>query len=721
MNFPEKLPPLRKELILTRGGTDFNDNPTWIIHDPHDNRFYHIGYVEYQFYRFWPGESSQELLQTINEETTLTVTKEDLEQFLRFLAAAGLVKQPHKKVRSNAENMQNLAGETLFQKAARHYIFFRIPLISPDKFLTITAPYVRWIFTKTTFYMMLSLALFSLLLILRQWDTFVSTFSDIFSWQGLFFLTAALIISKIFHELGHAYQCKFQGLRVPTMGIAFMLLWPMLYTDTTESWCVTDNRKRLLISIAGLQMELYLAILASLLWSFLPDGTFRSAVFFIAAVSWVLSVLINLSPFLRFDGYHVLTDLLGARNLQTRSFKVTKWWLRKTIFGLDEQIPEPLTAKQRRIFIIYAVLTWLYRFFLFFGIALAIYYFFVNALGLLLFLTEVYVLIIKPVLKELKVWWRIHPQLSANRNLMISGSLIGLGLLVLFIPWYGTLRLPATLSYEYQTIFTSEAAQVQNIAVREGQVVKKGDLIIQLNSPELDFQILQAGEKIKEFSWKLRSLYATQEDLQNLQVVSEQLVQAQTQLQGLLIDKGKLTVTASLSGRVTNLAPSLHQGQWVKKGQLLLSIIDPNKTEISAFVQSKDLAHLKTGQKGKFVPEDIDHHSLYAKITDIDYQQSRTLVLGNQKASSGLLRENFDIALPAYHASVYGGKIPVRQDQKNNLVPEFSVYKITLIPEKNESMTHVLRGTLFLESKSKSIASRVWDRVAALFVRESGF
>ena len=41
MPLPDKLPELRSEITIRRGGQDFNNTPTWIIHDAHNNKFYH--------------------------------------------------------------------------------------------------------------------------------------------------------------------------------------------------------------------------------------------------------------------------------------------------------------------------------------------------------------------------------------------------------------------------------------------------------------------------------------------------------------------------------------------------------------------------------------------------------------------------------------------------------------------------------------------------------
>ena len=166
-----------------------------------------------------------------------------------------------------------------------------------------------------------------------------------------------MVFVKSLHELGHAFTAKRLGCKVPTMGVAFLVLFPVLYTDTTNAWKLKSKYQRLKIVVAGIKVELYLALIATFLWSFAPEGIFKSILFIIATTSWISSVLINISPFLRFDGYYALSDMTDSKNLQPRSFAMARWFIRKNILGSDEEKPEFLTKKKENFFIIYAKLT----------------------------------------------------------------------------------------------------------------------------------------------------------------------------------------------------------------------------------------------------------------------------------------------------------------------------------------------------------------------------
>src|SRR5690606_28730458 len=101
------------------------------------------------------------------------------------------------------------------------------------------------------------------------------------------------------------------------------------------------------------------------------------------------TLLINVSPFMRFDGYFILMDWLGFANLHGRSFALARWHLRKVLLGWRDPVPEAFAPRQQLSLILFAWATWLYRLVLFLGIAVLVYQFFIKLVGIFLFLVEI--------------------------------------------------------------------------------------------------------------------------------------------------------------------------------------------------------------------------------------------------------------------------------------------------------------------------------------------
>ncbi|KES02877.1 hypothetical protein HN51_24140, partial [Ectopseudomonas mendocina] len=88
-------------------------------------------------------------------------------------------------------------------------------------------------------------------LVMRDWQRFLATFPHLFSLGGALAFGIALTFAKLCHEFGHAFMAKRAGCRVQSMGLAFMVLLPMFYTDVSDAWRVRDRRSRLLIGAGG--------------------------------------------------------------------------------------------------------------------------------------------------------------------------------------------------------------------------------------------------------------------------------------------------------------------------------------------------------------------------------------------------------------------------------------------------------------------------------------
>ncbi|WP_446474042.1 hypothetical protein, partial [Acinetobacter baumannii] len=126
------------------------------------------------------------------------------------------------------------------------------PLLHPDAFLSATLPRVAPLFSHAFLLLTLAAGVLGLYLATRQADALAGSFSYFFSLEGLLSYGVAATFAKILHELGHAYTAKRMGLRVPTMGVAFLVMWPVLYTDTGETWKLAQPARRFAIASAGM-------------------------------------------------------------------------------------------------------------------------------------------------------------------------------------------------------------------------------------------------------------------------------------------------------------------------------------------------------------------------------------------------------------------------------------------------------------------------------------
>ena len=697
------LPSLREDLRLIAGASAADGSPTWLIVDPVRGKYFQIGWAAYQILSRWDARPVEAVLAEIHAETTCRATKQDVENLLRFLYANHLMRDPLQGgYRAYAKQAED-ARQSWMIWLVHHYLFFQIPLFQPDRFLRATLPFIAWLYSRTVAWVIGGIGLIGLYLVSRQWDTFTATFLHFFTPHGLAMYAVCLAFVKVFHELGHAYTATRYGCRVPTMGIALIVMVPMLYSDTSDAWKLTSRRQRAAIGAAGMTVECGLAALALFAWNFLDDGVARSLVFIVATTSLMVGAAINLSPLLRFDGYYVLSDWLGIPNLHDRAFAFGKWQLRRLLFSLDLPTPEPASVAQRRFLVCFAWAVWVYRFMLFVGIALLVYHFFFKFLGLILFAVEIGWFILLPIGRELNTWWRLRGPIREQGRPWIAAGILASLTAVLFIPWSDRIRLPAVLeAIPHATIYAPAAGKVVELAVKEGQLVQAGDLLVTVEAPMVEKDIALTYKRIEVERLKAQRQSVDQDELAKTQVTLQTLRTHLSELEGLKRKQERLHLTAPISGLVTDRADALHVGQWINKELPLAYVVDPQGEELHALVEETIVKYLQVGQSARFIPEDAERPSLAARVEEIrDIDESSFTV--------------------PYLASLYGGDVPVREDANRKLKPETSVYRVTLqLVEAPPQWTQAVRGTVLVQGPRISFAQRVWEQSARIFIRESG-
>ena len=80
--------PLREEIAIFPGPAALDGSPSWTLHDPSSNRFYRLGWREFELLSRWDSGSAAALTARVEAETTLQVEQEDVsaEEVKRLLA-----------------------------------------------------------------------------------------------------------------------------------------------------------------------------------------------------------------------------------------------------------------------------------------------------------------------------------------------------------------------------------------------------------------------------------------------------------------------------------------------------------------------------------------------------------------------------------------------------------------------------------------------------------
>ena len=699
-----RLVPLREEIAIFPAPPALDGSPAWTLHDPARNRFYRLGWPEFEILSRWDSGTIAALIDRLDAETTLQIEQEDVEALARFLLNFDLLRVAGPQATAGLVQKAEMQRESWGRWLLHNYLFMRIPLLRPDRFLSETYRYVRWVYSRQFALAIGTVALVALYLVARQWDTFLHTFVDLFSVAGFVSFGITLACLKVVHELGHAYTAKRFGCRVPNMGVAVLVMVPVLYTDVNEAWKLTSRHQRLAIGIAGVTAELCCAAVAAALWGFLPDGPARSVAFLVATTTWVTTVMLNLSPFMRYDGYYVLSDWLEMPNLHARAFALARWWLRETLFGFGDAMPEELPVNRRRFLIAFALVTWAYRFLLFFAIALIVYHFTFKAAGIAMVVVEVGYFMLRPIGAEILLWLRRRGELRWSRRTLVTAGAALAVVVLLAVPWRSGIEAPGLLkSQQHVDAFVPEVgARIESVNVRDGEAVDKGTLLLQLSSPDLDYKLASARSELEALAWQMNARGIDPSLLPRSQVSVREYQASLADYHALQDQKTRLQVTAPIAGHVVDLAEGLQPGIWLAAKERLLSVVDGSQATVEAYIDESDLTRVAPGDLATFHADADDRISVALRVTEV------------ARGSTHNLRD-------PYLASVYGGPIPVRETKNKEYVPDRTIYRVTLAPTQNETApSRVLRGTITLRGRAESIAVQLWRSFMAIAVREAG-
>ncbi|UVE45850.1 biotin/lipoyl-binding protein [Pseudomonas chlororaphis] len=696
------LPSLRADLQLSAAAPALDGSPRWTLADPVRGRYFKLGAAAMRLLRHWSLGDAGQVLRAANREPGLPLGGAELDELLGFLRSHDLITALDPQQRASYELKAAAQHQSLWQVLLHQYLFFRIPLWRPDAFLNRAWPWLARFGPRLLRYgLPLTLGL-GVFLVSRDWQRFLATFPHLFSLGGALAFGVALFFAKLCHEFGHAFMAKRAGCRVQSMGVAFMVLLPMFYTDVSDAWRVNDRRARLLIGAGGVLAELLLASIALLAWSLLPDGPARTAAFMLASATWITTLVINLNPFMRFDGYFLLSDFWEVDNLQGRAFALCRWRLREALFGYRQPAPEPWSPAMQRRLLWWGYGSWLWRAVLFFGIALAVYHLFFKLLGIFLMLVELVWFIFLPIVREWREWWTRREQAEAPRVLLSSLGLVAV-LLLVAVPWRSSVEVPAMLEAgRASALHAPVAARVRQLNVSDGQAVSKGQVLVELESPDLASRQAIARREIEIQQLQMRRRAGRSETAADAGIVEQQLAEAVAEYRGLSAQRERLLLRAPEAGQLRDLLPQLQVGRWVSPKDPLARVVEPG-ARLRGFLAEADLWRVAPGATGRFIADDPMHPALEVQLTEVD--------------TNGVAYIDQEALTSDHH-----GPIAVRRDENHRAEPVQAQYGARLkVLDASVTPSQPLRGVVVLQGRGESLLGTAWRRMAALGVRESGF
>lgn len=644
------LPILRRlDLVLTMTGSA--DTVRWTVKDPIAERFYQLHEQEYFVFHQLDGQRS---IADIQHDFQLRYAPQQLSDqqvilFVQKLFDQGLVliEKPGAwlALTERAEKLKEVERKQRWT----NLLAIRFPGINPNKFLSRLMPLVNWCFSPATVFASVCLFLVAVTVVFAEWDQItreLPSFQTFLRSSNFFLFLAAISIVKILHEFAHAFACKRFGGDCREIGILLLAFTPCLYCNVSDAWLLQNRWHRIVISAAGMYLELVLGSLCALFWIWSQPGVLHTLCLYLMVISSVSTLFLNGNPLLRYDGYYILSDLVEIPNLRQRAQELVKGWWQCGFYGFAAASRRTLQPTTKWFLGMYGMLSMAYVWFVIFAILWMLY----NAakpFGLepLVILFGV-VMLTSKLSQTISSQARFASQLHRLNLLKWPRTLgmLSLGLVILlgFLNLQITRRInsPCLIQPHEETIvYITSPGEIDFQSLSVGQSIQKGDLLANLSNLPLNREVRLLENKVQRQEKKIALLQLRQTESAN---ASADLPTAVVALQDYLTqfaqkkeEFNRLSLRASRQGiilpganrnqssgptelkRTGTLLEPRNQGAWVEAGEILCRIAEESKRDAVLYVEQAEAVLLTSGMTVKIVIPQFPHIYFQGAITQV--------------------------------------------------------------------------------------------------------
>jgi len=724
---PMRLMP-RPDLVAERHA--YRGRPYWVVKDPVALKYYRFEEEEYFLLRNLDGRTGLEEIRDAFEDrfAPQKITLPELRRFLSRLHQSALVLSLAPG-QGNRLADRSAMGTRRRRLASLHSVLsLRIPLFDANALLGALLHPLGWLFSRRAVPLVCCAAMLAGLFVLAEFNAIrdrLPSFHAFFGPGNWVWLAAALGFTKVWHELGHGLSCRRLGAECREMGVMFLVFTPCLYCNVSDSWMLPNKWHRAAIGAAGMYAELILAAACVPLFWFTQPGVAHYLALNVVFVSSVSTLIFNINPLLRYDGYYILSDLVEIPNLRavaSRSLhaKAGAWFL-----GLPEPAGSMGAVEARAWLACFAMASAAYRWF----VTISVLWFLVRvlepyglkALGALFAVGAVHGLVVDPLRRLAR--FLASPGRAARvhrwRLTLSVGAGVGLVATAAFLPVPHYVRCGVVVQpRDAEAVYAPVPGSVVRLDARPGDTVRSGQLLARLDSVDVELAVFDLDAERRKLAIRRDQLVRRALDDERaaweIDSVSRTLAALESQHQQRVADSDRLTLRAPRDGvflpaaettsehdpdrlpRWSGRALDTHNlGATVDDAKPLGFIGDPARFHAVLLVDQRDLELVALHQ-----PVDV-----FLNSTPGRRFRSRIEHIARRPASS----------VPASLSTRHGGPIPTRTDDAGRLGPQTVCYQ-ALAPFDDPALRVVsgVTGRARIRVGSRTLAERGlrWARQA---------
>lgn len=497
------VPARRTDLVVRDVGQS-----QYVVKHPRDGKYFRVGPVEHFLLHCLDGTSTYgDVCARFEAEFHDPLAVDELDEFIELmkgrdlLVAAGEAKSGEAKAVLGDDEGDDLEPT----RGKQSWLFFRKSLVNPDQTLNRLEPKLRWIFTPAFVLGAGMVMLAALVVSVSNRADLISHLSQV-DGRTAFAVWLTVVAVTVLHEFAHGLVCKHFGGEVREIGVLVVFFTPCLFCNISDAWLMPKRSHRLWITFAGTFCDLCVWALAVFVWRLTDTHTL------VNHLCWVLisvcsgRILININPFMRMDGYYLLTDLLEVPNLRSQARTYFAAHVRWLLWGASK----PPSRKNGLPLLGYGFVIWAFALIFLNYIVFAIMHLVDKKSGVVskVFTVTLVTYAIRRVFSGFSEGE--FTQMLKNRRLRTTCWIllpIVVPAILFAIPWKSTahgefdIRPGARIE-----IHSPVASFVRKVLVEEGSYVHAGQPIVELEVPDLASLIIRKEAEIRETTATLARL-----------------------------------------------------------------------------------------------------------------------------------------------------------------------------------------------------------------------
>ncbi len=655
---------LRKRPDLSISPLSGEDRTDWVVKDPLALNYVLLRDEEYTVLNLLDGQTSLHQIRQQFERKffPLELTSIRLQEFLATLNRQNLLVVDSEG--QGEQLLQRRSERTRKERLSRwtNVLAIRFRGFNPERLFEWLHPQFRWIYSwpfMTAYVLivvaasiLLALQFSSLRLQLAELDLLSTP-------TNLLWLAVTLAAAKIIHEFAHGLTCRHFGGSCHEIGLMLLVFTPCLYCNVSDAWSFPNRWHRIAVSAAGILAEVFLASLCLLVWWFSEPGLLNSLCLNMVVVCGVSTLLLNGNPFLRYDGYYVLSDLLRVPNLREQSTEVVQSYLARWFLGISLLPETRLAVRRRGQLAAYWIASTAYRWFILIAILwmvnLAAKQFKIEIAARLLTCFVVLSLLSFGCLKAYNFYKKRFREIRHFRAAIFVGLFCSLAMGLLLMPMQRQIEVPAVVQpTNVEPIFIVVPGHLVD-SVALGSRVERGETLARLRNLDLQLEIrtLIGQRKLQEHHLQNLELRSLRDDhaAADIAPAKEVLSKIEQRLAEKKADLDRLTIRAPIDGLVMpvnfqrmardeegqltpwhgNPLEKRNSGAYLEVGTTLCRIGNPDEMDALLTIDQTQMQHLAVGQRVSVLLYELRERVLMGTITEIS--QAEISLLEKQNAA----------------------------------------------------------------------------------------